>query len=89
VPTAKLTSKGQVTVPKQVRQALGVQKGDRLVFQIKANGRITLSGERPSPATALLGLLARYGKGHPVSVEEMHAAVAEQAAKRFRRSRGR
>ena len=30
--TAVLTSKGQVTIPKEVRQALGVETGDRLEF---------------------------------------------------------
>ena len=30
---AKLTSKGQVTVPREVRRALGVRAGDRLVFE--------------------------------------------------------
>ena len=30
---AKITSKGQITVPKAVREALGVGEGDRLVFE--------------------------------------------------------
>jgi AbrB family looped-hinge helix DNA binding protein len=30
---AKLTSKGQITVPREVRHALGLQTGDRLVFE--------------------------------------------------------
>jgi AbrB family looped-hinge helix DNA binding protein len=30
---AKLTSKGQITVPKQVRDALGVKAGDKLIFE--------------------------------------------------------
>ena len=32
MPTAVLTSKGQITIPKEVRQALGVETGDRLEF---------------------------------------------------------
>ena len=31
---ARVTSKGQVTVPKQVRDALGIQEGDTLVFRV-------------------------------------------------------
>lgn len=34
---AKVTSKGQVTVPKSVREALGVAEGDQLVFRVEGN----------------------------------------------------
>lgn len=34
---AKLTSKGQVTVPKAVRDALGLNAGDELVFRVEGN----------------------------------------------------
>ena len=32
-PTAKITSKGQITIPHEVRRALGVKEGDRLAFE--------------------------------------------------------
>jgi len=35
---ARVTSKGQVTVPRQIRQLLGVQPGDRLRFEADATG---------------------------------------------------
>jgi AbrB family looped-hinge helix DNA binding protein len=35
---AKITSKGQVTIPRAVRQALGVEAGDRLLFEEDENG---------------------------------------------------
>jgi AbrB family looped-hinge helix DNA binding protein len=31
---AKVTSKGQVTVPKAVREALGIKEGDEIVFRV-------------------------------------------------------
>lgn len=34
---AKLTSKGQVTVPKAVRDALGISEGDEVVFRVEGN----------------------------------------------------
>jgi AbrB family looped-hinge helix DNA binding protein len=34
---AKLTSKGQVTVPKAVRDALGLEEGDEVVFHVEGN----------------------------------------------------
>ena len=34
---AKVTSKGQVTVPKVVREALGIKEGDAVVFRVEGN----------------------------------------------------
>lgn len=34
---AKVTSKGQVTVPKVVREALGIHEGDQVVFRVEGN----------------------------------------------------
>jgi len=35
--TAKVSSKGQVTVPKVVRDALGIREGDAVVFRVEGN----------------------------------------------------
>ena len=35
---AKITSKGQITVPREVRRILGVRAGDRLLFESDAKG---------------------------------------------------
>jgi antitoxin PrlF len=37
---AKVTSKGQVTIPKQVREALGIGEGDQLVFRVEEHRAI-------------------------------------------------
>lgn len=34
---ARVTSKGQVTVPKAVRDALGIEEGDEIVFRVEGN----------------------------------------------------
>lgn len=34
---ARVTSKGQVTVPKSVRDALGIEEGDEVVFRVEGN----------------------------------------------------
>jgi len=39
--TAKLTSKGQITIPKEIRRALGLKQGDNIVF-IKEDGKYVL-----------------------------------------------
>jgi antitoxin PrlF len=38
--TARITSKGQITVPKAVRDALGVREGDSLVFRVEGSRAI-------------------------------------------------
>lgn len=43
---AKITSKAQTTVPKEVRKALGVKPGDTLVYRI-AKGKVTLARAEP------------------------------------------
>jgi len=44
--TAKITSKGQITVPHEIRRALGVKPGDKLVFEKKDGNVIQVTPER-------------------------------------------
>ena len=37
---AKMTSKGQVTIPKSVREALALQEGDELLFRVHRSGAV-------------------------------------------------
>lgn len=43
MPTSTLTSKGQVTIPKRVRDQLRLQTGDRLDFQVEEDGTVRVS----------------------------------------------
>lgn len=58
---ATLTSKGQITLPKSIRQALGVDTGDKLVFDLR-DGEVVVTragAEHEDPAIgAFLNLLA-------------------------------
>jgi AbrB family looped-hinge helix DNA binding protein len=57
--TAKITSKGQITVPNEVRRALGVGAGDRLVFEERGGEMRVMPIRSESP-------FARYrGIGNP------------------------
>lgn len=40
----QLTSKGQVTIPKRVRDLLGIQPGSAVEFHVDPDGRVTLRG---------------------------------------------
>lgn len=47
MPTSTITSKGQTTVPKEVREVLNVDTGDKLTWEIKG-GRVSVTTERPA-----------------------------------------
>jgi len=78
VPTSTLTSKGQITIPKEVREYLGLHSGDRLDF-VLVDGKVIL---RPATRDVrdLKGCLQKAGRG-PVTVERMSAAVKERFSK--------
>ncbi|HEV7765151.1 MAG TPA: AbrB/MazE/SpoVT family DNA-binding domain-containing protein [Thermoanaerobaculia bacterium] len=75
MPTATITSKGQITVPKEIRDHLGVAPGDRLSFQIGAAGVVVVEPETVDVRT-LRGMLMYRGK--PVSLEAMDRAAARR-----------
>lgn len=69
---ATLSSKGQVTIPKRVREGLGVATGDRIEFVEIAPGRYeVLAATRD--IRALKGVVGRAKRA--VSVEEMNEAI--------------
>ena len=77
MPSATVTSKGQVTIPKEVRDALAVEAGDVLDFQKNTDGSFRLHA-RKAHVSELAGMLHRKGR-RPVSLAEMDAAIAEGA----------
>lgn len=47
MPISTLTSKGQTTVPKEIREALNIEAGDKLFWEIRG-GRVAVTTERPA-----------------------------------------
>ncbi|MGH9316593.1 MAG: AbrB/MazE/SpoVT family DNA-binding domain-containing protein [Thermoanaerobaculia bacterium] len=80
MPTATLTSKGQLTLPKKVREALGLKPGDQVDFVLDAAGDVRL---RPGAydVRELRGLLRRAGR-RAVSLEDMERAIARKGRAR-------
>lgn len=79
MPTATMTSKGQITVPQAVRSALGLHAGAKVDFVPVAGGFKVVPLRAGS--SALKGRFAgRVAK--PVSVEQMDEAIAAEAARR-------
>lgn len=78
MPKATITSKGQLTLPKEVRTLLGVDAGDRVDFKIGEDGAITIEAIKGS-ASRLFGRLSGGG-GASTSISEMHQAVVDAVA---------
>lgn len=80
--SATLTSKGQITIPAEVRRRLSLEEGDKVIFVELEGGGYKLAPVNV-PMKAIKGLVPRPAK--PVTVAEMNAAVRRQAAARSRR----
>lgn len=89
MPRTTLTSKGQVTIPKEIRQRLGLRQGDQLIFRFDEAGRLTVEPASPNLLGDLPGLLHHRAGKRPATIEEMNKAVREEAGKRFVRETGR
>lgn len=76
-----LTAKGQTTVPKAVRQALGVDAGDRIAFRVDENGvsvhRVDIDDGDPA-IDSFLTFLARDIGAHPEGVKALSPALADR-----------
>ena len=75
--TATITSKGQITIPASVRQALKVETGDRVEFIEVEPGRF----EFFAATRSVRDLKGMFGKtARTVSIDEMNMAIAKRGA---------
>ena len=76
--TATLTTKGQVTIPADVRQRLGLESGDRIEF-VEIEGGFAI---KPAidDVRSLKGLLRKPPR--PVAIEDMNASIRARGAGR-------
>jgi antitoxin PrlF len=73
---AKITSKGQITIPSAVRDSLGVKPGEKVAFLEGENGEFRL--RRVGSIMEMYGCLA--GLVPPMTIEEMDQAIADHVA---------
>jgi AbrB family looped-hinge helix DNA binding protein len=77
MPTAKMTSKGQITIPIKVRKALGLKPGVRIDFYEVGEGEYAFRAKTGS-IMEMEGCLAKLD--HVLTIEEMNQAVLDHAA---------
>ncbi len=70
--TAMVTNKGQITIPKEVREALGLNEGHRVTFQIRKDGVVEMRPET-------VDLMSLYGIVKPavrgITLADMEEAI--------------
>ena len=78
--TATVTSKGQITIPANVRQALNVAAGDRVEFVETEPGRFEFFAATRS-VKELKGMFGRPANtAKPVTIDDMNQAIAKRGA---------
>jgi antitoxin PrlF len=81
-----ITVKGQATIPKPIREHLGLQPGDRVKFFVHPDGSVVLL---PKLSAAAVRGIVKSRNRRPVTTEQMTAAVADSALSRNPRRRHR
>ena len=78
MPSATVTSKGQITIPKIVRDELGLRAGDRVAFRVLDDGRVVVEPETID-LLVLRGALQPRRKG--VTLADMDEAIRKEASR--------
>jgi AbrB family looped-hinge helix DNA binding protein len=71
-----ITTKGQATIPKAIREHLGLKAGDQVKFFVHPDGSVVLLPK--ISVTALRGIVKAPGQA--VGIEEMNEAIAAGAS---------
>jgi AbrB family looped-hinge helix DNA binding protein len=83
-PTTIVSTKGQVILPKAVRELRKWPAGTRLTVETTADGVLLKAAPHFSPAAIEMVFGALAYNGPPKSIDEMNAAIAEEAKRRAR-----
>ncbi|MDQ3031702.1 MAG: AbrB/MazE/SpoVT family DNA-binding domain-containing protein [Myxococcota bacterium] len=77
---ATVTSKGQVTIPREVRERLGIRAGDRLLFAVGSDGAVEVRKVASRSLDDLVGMLGRPRRR--MTIEQMDEAIRERSSRR-------
>ena len=82
MPMSTVSSKGQITLPKEIRLKLGLKQGDRVRFLLEEDGRVRLMPAKRD-ISELVGILPKPKRA--LSIEEMDDAIARAVVEKFAR----
>ena len=84
MPSAKMTSKGQITIPIELRKALGLKPGTRIDFYEIEKGKYAM---RPKTGSIMDMEGCVPSLGYAPTIEEMNQAILDRAAELDRATR--
>ncbi|MEA2690937.1 MAG: hypothetical protein QOJ16_324 [Acidobacteriota bacterium] len=79
MPNATITSKGQITIPKEVRDALSLEVGHRVSFLVREDGVVEMRPETVD-LMSLFGVIKPRVQG--VTLDDMDAAIRRSATRK-------
>ena len=79
--TSTVSSKGQVTIPKKIREFLKLETFDKVVFIPLEEGKVMITNKQ-TPVSDLFGMLKHRQPKQHVSMEEMEAVIRKRRAER-------
>lgn len=82
MPSATITSKGQVTIPKKIREQLQLKAGDTIDFEIDSHNTIRIAAKKRHHSD-VAGILYREGQ-NPLSIEEMNEGIVEYLKEKYK-----
>jgi AbrB family looped-hinge helix DNA binding protein len=79
---ARMTSKGQITLPAPIRRFFGLQAGDMIDFYLDEGSRTVRMRVRNQPASVLMGALNGYAEpgAPPLTQEDIDKAIGDHLA---------
>jgi AbrB family looped-hinge helix DNA binding protein len=85
MPESTLTSKGQTTIPRDIRRLLGLKKNDRILYEV-VDGKVAI---KPAPSVHELYAIFKSRirrKGRPPTKAQMRAAVEREIVRRWKKN---
>ena len=79
--TGTLSSKGQITIPKKIREFLNIQTYEKLIFIPLDEGKVLITTEHKS-AASIFGIFKHRKRDQPASLEQMNSAIQRRRLKR-------
>lgn len=77
-----VTSKGQITIPKSIRELLHLLSGDKVEFVFNEMNEVVLKPVTKK-SSDVFASLSQYQKKSPVSVEEMNEGIKQRMQRSF------